>query len=254
MPSAAIGSAAASAASRAASRSVVGRRQTNGQTSSAPMCGCRPAWQRRSISSSAWAAPASAAARSSSGVAGERVDAAVVLAVEVDVRAAGRGRPAWPRARRSPARCAPRRSWGRRAASARPSLRRAARRRGRAARRPASRSASSRRSRGGPAPGPSPPIAAEAPKATCAVPRIFSSSRMLPVRIAFSLVPMPSSATFVPSLAVLRQQLHEAPSPAPRAPRSGARPRRPADRLRRLPHPRERAVDHQRALAARPGR
>ena len=44
-----------------------------------------------------------------------------------------------------------------------------------------------------------PPIAAEAPKATWQVPRIFSSSRMLPVRIASSLVPIPSSATLVPS-------------------------------------------------------
>ena len=45
-----------------------------------------------------------------------------------------------------------------------------------------------------------PPIAAEAPKATCAVPRIFSSSRMLPVSVAASLVPIPSSATFVPGV------------------------------------------------------
>src|SRR4029077_15868816 len=44
-----------------------------------------------------------------------------------------------------------------------------------------------------------PPIPAEAPKATCAVPKIFSSSRMFPVRIASSLVPIPSSATLVPS-------------------------------------------------------
>ena len=44
-----------------------------------------------------------------------------------------------------------------------------------------------------------PPIAAEAPKATWAVPRIFSSSRMFPVSSASSLVPIPSSATLVPS-------------------------------------------------------
>ena len=42
-----------------------------------------------------------------------------------------------------------------------------------------------------------------------AVPRIFSSSRMLPVRIASSLVPIPSSATLVAVRPVRRQQLHQ---------------------------------------------
>src|ERR1035437_5172160 len=44
-----------------------------------------------------------------------------------------------------------------------------------------------------------PPIPALAPKATCTVPRIFSSSSTLPIRRARSLVPMPSSARLVPS-------------------------------------------------------
>ena len=44
-----------------------------------------------------------------------------------------------------------------------------------------------------------PPIPALAPNAMCAVPRIFSSSRMLPVSVARSFVPMPSSARLRPS-------------------------------------------------------
>ena len=44
-----------------------------------------------------------------------------------------------------------------------------------------------------------PPMPALAPNATWTVPRIFSSSRMLPVSSARSLVPMPSSATLRPS-------------------------------------------------------
>ena len=43
-----------------------------------------------------------------------------------------------------------------------------------------------------------PPIPALAPNAMCTLPRIFSSSSTLPVSVAFSLVPMPSSARFVP--------------------------------------------------------
>ena len=60
-----------------------------------------------------------------------------------------------------------------------------------------------------------PPIAAEAPKATWAVPRIFSSSRMLPVRIASSLVPIPSSATLVPSSPWAVSSSSRASPPAP---------------------------------------
>src|SRR3954447_16982230 len=43
-----------------------------------------------------------------------------------------------------------------------------------------------------------PPIAMLAPNAMCTVPRIFSSSSTLPVRVARSFVPTPSSARFVP--------------------------------------------------------
>src|SRR3954447_4847769 len=43
-----------------------------------------------------------------------------------------------------------------------------------------------------------PPMAMLAPNATWTVPRIFSSSRTLPVRVARSFVPTPSSARFVP--------------------------------------------------------
>ena len=42
-------------------------------------------------------------------------------------------------------------------------------------------------------------IPADAPNAMCTVPRIFSSSSSSPVRVAFSFVPIPSSATRVPS-------------------------------------------------------
>ena len=51
-----------------------------------------------------------------------------------------------------------------------------------------------------------PPIAMLAPNATCTVPSIFSSSSTIPVSVAFSLVPTPSSARFVPSSPALQQR------------------------------------------------
>ena len=97
-----------------------------------------------------------------------------------------------------------------------------------------------------------PPIAAEAPKATWAVPRIFSSSRMLPVRIASSLVPIPSSATLVPSGPCARQQLHQRGALV--AGRVGQVALRDGQRDRRLDQADagDRAVDHERALAPVP--
>jgi hypothetical protein len=54
----------------------------------------------------------------------------------------------------------------------------------------------------------SPPIAALAPKATWTVPRTFSSSSRLPVSVARSFVPTPSSARLRPEVAV-RGQVRE---------------------------------------------
>ena len=94
-----------------------------------------------------------------------------------------------------------------------------------------------------------PPIAAEAPKATCAVPRIFSSSRMLPVRIASSLVPIPSSATLVPSAP---WAVSSSSSASPSAPTASVRcpsSDRQRDRLLDPADAGDRAVDDERALA-----
>ena len=95
-----------------------------------------------------------------------------------------------------------------------------------------------------------PPIAAEAPKATWAVPRIFSSSRMLPVRIAASLVPMPSSATLVPSSpwavsSSSSSRAGAAPTASVRWPPRTVR----VDRLLDPADAGDRAVDDQRPLA-----
>ena len=81
-----------------------------------------------------------------------------------------------------------------------------------------------------------------------AVPRIFSSSRMLPVRVASSLVPIPSSATLVPSSPCA---VSSSSSCAPSAPvASTRRPSRTVSVDRRLDHADagDRAVDDERAL------
>ena len=75
-----------------------------------------------------------------------------------------------------------------------------------------------------------PPIPALAPNAMCAVPRIFSSSRMLPVSVARSFVPTPSSARLRPSgpWASSIARYCSASSPLPVAPAS--RPSRTVSR------------------------
>ena len=148
---------------------------------------------------------------------------AVVVAVGVAVEQRAAGRRRRPRARRSRRRRGPRRRSGRRAA--RPALRPAARRRGRAARRRSSTSGSRTTQSRWTGTWTVPPIAAEAPKATWAVPRIFSSSSTLPVSFAFSLVPMPSSATLVPSSPCAVSSSSSARALGAARPRPGGRPR-----------------------------
>src|SRR3954468_1040662 len=64
-----------------------------------------------------------------------------------------------------------------------------------------------------------PPKPALAPNATCAVPRIFSSSSTLPVSVAFSFVPTPSSARLRPfgawASSIARNDASEASASAP---------------------------------------
>ena len=96
-----------------------------------------------------------------------------------------------------------------------------------------------------------PPIPALAPNAMCAVPRIFSSSRMLPVSVARSFVPTPSSARLRPSgpCASSIARYCAASSPLPVAPTS--RPSRIVSRtgvLGQADEPERRRGD--RALAA----
>ena len=93
-----------------------------------------------------------------------------------------------------------------------------------------------------------PPIAAEAPKATWQVPRIFSSSRMLPVRIASSLVPIPSSATLVPSGPCGGQQLHQRGAVGAGGVGQVAAADGQRDRRVEQADVGDRAVDHERAL------
>ena len=138
--------------------------------------------------------------------------------------AACAAKAAWMR--RGPPRRGPRRRWGRRRAGSRvqheaPALEHAG-----AA--DVERRVRGRGSRGGSGTATVPPIPALAPNATCTVPSIFSSSRMLPVRRAFSFVPTPSSAKFVPcSPAACRRPSHASPI-SPLAP-----VRRPSSTVRR---------------------
>ena len=93
-----------------------------------------------------------------------------------------------------------------------------------------------------------PPIAAEAPKATWQVPRIFSSSSSSPVSFAFSFVPIPSSATLVPPSPCGRRSSSRRSPSAP-----GGRDQVPGldrelDRLGDAADRGDRPVDDQRAL------
>ena len=209
------------------------------------MGGWSPWWRRMSISSIACSAPATSASTSSAGSAGEREDAAVVLAVGVAVEDPGVRRRASPRARRSPARFGPRRSWGRRAAASG------------ARRRDVGAQTSSSPSRTIASPSSStvgfittqsrwtgtwtvPPIAAEAPKATwqraedlLVLEDVAGQHRLLVGADA-------ELGDVGAVLAVRGEQLHEAPSPGRRGPRSGGRPR-PSARPARRPGRRRRS-------------
>ena len=179
-------------------------------------------------------------------LAGEGEDGAVVVGVGVAVEQPGARREGLPPGRRSGRGRAPRRRWGRRAGSARSDEQLAV-----ADERLAV--DLDRRLRGSTqsrwtGTWTVPPIAAEAPKATCAVPRIFSSSRMLPVRIASSLVPIPSSATLVPSSPCA---VSSSSSASPAAPVASVRwPPRTVSvhRVLDLADAGDRAVDDQRPL------
>ena len=93
-----------------------------------------------------------------------------------------------------------------------------------------------------------PPIAAEAPNATWQVPRIFSSSSRSPVRLARSLVPIPSSATLVPPSPWARQQLQQPLAVGAGRADQVAGLDRQLDRLGDAADRRDRPVDHELAL------
>ena len=206
-----------------------------------------------SIASSASRAPATSASAARR-LAGEREDGAVVVGVGVAVEDA-RHRPEARSSGDPPRRRAPRRRWGRRAGSARSDEQLAV-----ADERLAvdfDRRLEHTQSRWT-GTWTVPPIAAEAPKATWAVPRIFSSSRMLPVRIASSLVPIPSSATLVPSgpwavSSSIRRLARRTRWPPVRWPsRTVSRPARAGRRRRSSRRPRASPPPSPRAAAMKP--
>ena len=238
--------AVSSASSRAAGRPASSS-QTSGQTSSAPTQGCAPSRVRMSIRSTHSRAPATSAATRS------RPAAASVSTVRLWTASLWRSsssagaKASLISAIRAASRPSERFGTARAMAAQTPTSSSPARTIGSPSTLNVGSSTTQSRWTGTET---VPPIAAEAPKATWQVPRIFSSSSRLPVSSARSLVPIPSSATLVPSSPCALEQLDQ-PRPL-RAARRGQVPGLDLEheRLRHAADRGDRPVDDQAALGA----